>query len=52
LLTSIIFLQQLTNSQTFLPELPVPLVDNTTIKILLAGHQQPQMGLIDYSFYF
>ncbi|CAF0821694.1 unnamed protein product [Rotaria sordida] len=35
---------QLTSFETLLPELPVPLVDNTTIKILLAGHQQPRMG--------
>ncbi|CAF4652696.1 unnamed protein product, partial [Rotaria sp. Silwood1] len=35
---------QLTSSNTVLPELPVPLIDNTTIKILLAGHQQPRMG--------
>ncbi|CAF3826427.1 unnamed protein product [Rotaria sp. Silwood1] len=42
---------QLTSSNTVLPELPVPLIDNTTIKILLAGHQQPRMGLI-YNFFF
>ncbi|CAF3933295.1 unnamed protein product [Adineta steineri] len=35
---------QLTNSQTILPELPVPVIDNSTIKILLAGQQQPQIG--------
>ncbi|UJR31903.1 hypothetical protein I4U23_019377 [Adineta vaga] len=35
---------QLTNSQTTLPELPVPIVDNSTIKILLASSQQAQMG--------
>lgn len=36
---------QLIQSETSLTELPVPLVENSTIKILLAGHQQqPQMG--------
>ncbi|CAF4134837.1 unnamed protein product [Rotaria socialis] len=35
---------QITNSETILPELPVPLVENTTIKVLLAGHHKPQMG--------
>ncbi|CAF4227417.1 unnamed protein product, partial [Rotaria sp. Silwood2] len=43
---------ELTSSETVLPELPVPLVDNTTIKVLLAGHQQPRMGLIYYYFIF
>ena len=36
--------QQLTSSQTTLPELPVPLVDNSTMKVLLSGPQQAQMG--------
>ncbi|CAF0878505.1 unnamed protein product [Adineta ricciae] len=35
---------QLTSSQTTLPELPVPLVDNSTMKVLLSGPQQAQMG--------